>query len=1348
MTETSLPRNPFVGLRPFESEDNLYYFGRKKQLRALLERLHQTRFLSIVGSSGAGKSSLVRAGLIPNLEAGFLIQDRDLWKIAKMKPGGNPLHNLAVAMHQALAMPSDTLEEFFQAIRQEGITALIRTIQPALNAFDANMLLLVDQFEEIFRYRYETDQDHAEEFMGLLLRLIEQNDCPIFVCLTMRSDFLGDCDQFYGLPEAMNRSQYLVPRLTRQQRQEAILGPLQLAKYEITPRLLDRLLNESGENRDDLPLLQHVLMRTWERCVHEGRNTLDIPDYKQVFTISQALDKHLSEVLTDLEETDQDRVKRLFQTITEIDSENRLIRRPKHLYEIANIIQIPAKTLSKLIDTFRVQGRNFLVLSTESQSQNPLVDISHESLIRQWKTLGAWVEEESEAATIYRRLAETAVLYEQGQAALYHGRDLQIALQWKEGPFGYATWAEQYHPDYHTARRFLLKSEEQEAVQLHKQLRQQKEREALLEEKARVSETLAQQQQKALRNFRLLTIIVTVFLVLALLAAGFAFRSSQEAEKQKDIAIQKSLEAEANRIEAEKQKDIAIRKILEAEANRTEAAKQRDLAIQKSEEAKTNRVEAEKQKEITFQKSEEAKKQAFAANYNLAKFYEAKALNAFNAYSQTQNLNDLKHGLLFTGAALTQDIPSDLSLIEPELIQQLFDSQWFHDFSHEKWVSRLQDSHKSDVHSVAFSPDGQLIASASQDRTIRLWSPTTGEIINILKGHRNTVNAVAFSKDGQVIASASRDKTVRLWNRHTGKLIKTISGHWQSASDVAFSPDGATLASASSNAVFLWDQNTGSNLRILRGHTGHVYSVAFSPNGELIASASADQTVRVWNQYTGDHQATFRGHKNLVFSVDFSPGGKFIASSSADGTVRLWNRRTLKTEKTLEGNFDSTRSITFAPKGQVTATGSDDNAIYLWHRQTGEILKTLKGHQDTVRSVDFSPNGELVVSASADNTVRLWDRNFFNPPNILKGHRSPVYGVAFSPDGELVASSSVDNDIYLWDRKTGGVQRILEGHRNTINHVAFSPDGNIIASASHDDTVRLWNPKTGKLLKTLRGHQGDVYGVDFSPNQKLIVTASNDDSVRLWDYETGALLSVLENNRSNVRSVAFSPEGNLIAFASDDNTVRLWDWENKKIQRILRGHWGNVNSVTFSPDGNLIASASSDNTVRLWNWADGSTHRVIHGHQSSVLEVAFSPDGELVASASFDNTVRLWDRDTGQPLNIFRGHQSNVWGVAFSPDGKLIASASSDDSVRLWNLEPFLMFLKDGKATPLYKAFYAGLQFALEMKVEGLEIVRSSEPPPLFPPEAYESLTRPPPPGQNRYEQILEWAKQQLGPQE
>ncbi len=574
---------------------------------------------------------------------------------------------------------------------------------------------------------------------------------------------------------------------------------------------------------------------------------------------------------------------------------------------------------------------------------------------------------------------------------------------------------------------------------------------------------------------------------------------------------------------------------------------------------------------------------------------------------------------------------------------------------------------KGVIFEIQFSPDSKHLAVASSVG-IWLYDAATFQEIALIKGHTDAVRSVAFSPDGQTLASGSRDETIQLWDTRIGRHLRTLAGHTDGVLSVAFSPNGQTLASGSRDeTIRLWDTRTGKHLRNLTGHTGDVYSVVFSPDGQTLASASNDKTIRLWDARTGRHLRILMGHTNGVYSVAFSPDGRTIASGSYDDTVRLWDARSETHLHTLMGHTSNVERVAFSPDGRAIASASFQQ-IRLWEARTGTHLRTLTGHRDWVSSVAFSPNGRTIVSGSLDGTIRSWHTNTGEHLQTLTGHTNPVRAVSFSINGATLASGNTDSTIRLWDANTGEHLKTLTGHTGIVSSVAFSPDGRAIASGSSDHTIRFWDARTGRHLRSLAGHTNWVLSVAFNPNGHIIASGSADETIRLWDARTGRHLRTLTGHTGIVESVAFSPDGRMLASASNDNTIRLWDARTGGHLHTLMGHTDVVESVAFSPDRQTLASGSSDETIRLWDTHTGQ-HSLTLTENGKVYTVAFSSDGRILASAGPSN-ISLWDTNTGEHLKRFIGHPFTVSSVVFSPDEQTLASGSFDGTVLLWKLTP------------------------------------------------------------------------------
>ena len=560
------------------------------------------------------------------------------------------------------------------------------------------------------------------------------------------------------------------------------------------------------------------------------------------------------------------------------------------------------------------------------------------------------------------------------------------------------------------------------------------------------------------------------------------------------------------------------------------------------------------------------------------------------------------------------------------------------------------DAHSNWVYSIAFSPDGSILACGSDTQTIHLWEVNSGRVLTTFQGHVNRTLSVVFSPDGNILASGSDNYHVILWDIHSGQVLKTLQGHASPVRSVAFSPDGNILASGSEDStVNLWDIHSGQVLKTLQGHANQVRSVAFNPDGNILVSGSIDQTVCLWDVHTGKVLKTLQGHTNWVRSVAFSPDGKILASGSADQTIRLWDVHSGVTLKILQSSASWIKAVAFSSDENMLASGSDDSAVRLWDVHSGQVLKTLHGYINRAWCVAFSPDGKTLASSNEDQTVQLWDVLSGQVLKTLRGHTSRVLTVAFSPDGILLASGSDDRNIHVWDARSGQLINTLQGHFNRVRSVAFSPDGSTLASGSQDQTVQLWDVHSGQVLKTLKARSNVISSVAFSPDGNILASGNNNQTFCLWDVQSGQVLKTLHGHANWIRPISFSPDGKTLASVSDNQMIQLWDVNSGQVLKTLYGHTNRIWSVVFNPDGSILASGSDDQTVRLWDVDAGQNLKVLQGHTNRVLSVAFSPDGNILASSSDDGTIMFWDVLTSESLKTLRVvrpyEQMNITGV-------------------------------------------------------------------------------------------------------
>lgn len=1004
--------NPFPGLRPFEPDEDHLFFGRDGQSDDLLRRLQRTHFLAVVGTSGSGKSSLVRAGLLPGLYGGLMAKAGSRWRIALFRPGNDPIGNLAKALNTpgVLDLPGsdrDLSRVLIETSLRRGLVGLTEAVQEAKIPAGDNLLVVVDQFEELFRFKdtqpHPRRSDEAAAFVKLLLQASQQRELPIFVVLTMRSDYLGDCAQFRDLPEAINDGQYLIPRMTRQQRREAITGPVAVGGGTIAPRLVNRLLNDVGDNPDQLPIMQHALMRTWDRWQHDHQpgEPIDLRHYEASGGMDRALSEHADEAYHELPDArSQEIAEKLFKALTEKGPDNREGRRPATVRDICDITGASKAEVVHVIETFRQPGRTFLMPpSPEKLNLDTLIDISHESLIRNWQRLKEWVDEEAESARIYKRLADTALLHASGQAGLWRDPDLQIALDWYEQHDAGATWARRYHSGFDPAMEFLSASQEaRDAERAAKEAARQRElqqAQALAEEqrlRAEAEREKAAEQERAAKRLRRRAVFLLLALVLAVIAAGLALMQTRiaESERRRAVAAEDSvralneslaeaLESEKDaRAFAEEQRQLAEKNFLEADSLRKIAETLRGIAEQRRLEALAARDSALYQAHIADSLRSKADSLYIIAEQNRAK---AERLS----YLATARYLALQ-ALLQEDDALALRLARKAYELNKEFNGQL-DDEVYHALQQVLNRPSFRDSGGPEV----------------------------------LREHRDWSSAVAFSADGRMLASAGADSSVLLWSEAAGdaRRARTLGRHQAAVRTVRFSPDNRFLVSAGDDHILrLWSiDDPSAPPRLLRGHNNWIWSVAFSASGTWLASASADSTVIIW-PLTGSATDTIvlRGHNGSVRSVAFSPDGRWLASGSTDETVRL---QPFPVDRANPARIvrlgASVNGVAFSPDSKSLATASDDRLVRLWHVDNPEQgAQDFRGHRDVVNAVAFSPDGNYLASAGADQQVLIWHVERPRQPFLTFRLARWVWDIAFSPDGKYLAAASSEKSIKIW----------------------------------------------------------------------------------------------------------------------------------------------------------------------------------------------------------------------------------------------------------------------------------------------------------------------------------------------
>jgi WD40 repeat protein len=1190
--EERLPPTPYKGLVPYSEEDAPFFFGRDAECEIITANLLASRLTVLYGTTGVGKSSVLRAGVAHRLrqQAQENLVRRGAPEFAVLvfsSWGDDPVAGLAslayAAVERALGVP---WSEPMPASR-----SLLEVLRTCTERLGGDLLIILDQFEEYFLYHGEEDGEgtFAVEFP----RAVNRRDLRVSFLTSIREDALAKLDRFKGrIPNLFNT--YLrLQHLDYEAGRAAIEKPLAqfnrlLASGEaqvfIEPALIEAVLEQvktgqvmvgetgRGASERDLagtqveaPYLQLVMSRLWDEEMRCGSRLLRLETLQRLGGAERIVQTHLDVTMGALSAQQQDHAAQVFRFLV-TPSGTKIAHTVRDLTEYAGV---PAEELETVVNRLSAPDVRILRPIPPPPGQSGLLryEIFHDVLaaaILDWRTRYVQAQERAAAGRqltrARRRVARltlglvgvSLLLIAVAVLALFAVRQQRIA----------------------TAQGLLAQSVAQLPLDPELSL-------LLAIESVRLVRT--SQAEDVLRWSLAESHVVATLLGHTDLVRNAVFSPDGR------LLATASLDGTTQIWETSSS----------AEAGRSSRIQL--LAMLRGHRDAVNNV-------------------AFSPDGTLL---------VTASRDKTARVWDVTTGQLVVELAGHSEalITAVFSPDGKHIVTASLDKTarvW--EAATGKTVAELR-GHSDGVLSASFSPDGRWVLTAGQDGLAKVWQASTGAVVADLRGHTGQVRAAAFSPDGRFVVTAGADKTAQVWEAATGREVTTLRGHEDWVFGAAWNPAGDLIVTASGDGTArVWDAATGVNAAVLYGHSDYVMAATFSVDGKYIVTAG-DTTARVWDAGTGEALAVLRGHTGQVQSAMFSPDGKWVSTASADGTARIWAADARSSPVEIGDPATSIWDVAYSPDGQTIAAAMLDGTARLWDAASGQLEARFEAHADYVYDVSFSPDGQLLVTASEDGTARVWDVATGQTRAELAGHSGPVLKAVFSPDGTRIVTVSVDGTARVWKVPTGDSVVELRGHADAVIDAAFSPDGKQVLTGSRDGTARIWDAATGATVAELRGHRGQVWSVAFSPDGLLVATASLDGTARVWDSATGAMVAELRGHVRDVYSAVFSPDGQRVVTASADHMARIWEAKTGRPLLALRGHTDSVLGATFSWNGKFVVTAGQDGTARIWEASTARPLAIMRGDSDWVYSAAFSPDARFVLTLSQDGEARVYPCD-------------------------------------------------------------------------------------------------------------------------